>query len=124
MLHKKQIIHKIYDEMTDRRETRIIYCQLNVLSSRMLVSIHTNVYFHPSFSAKSGLEGIFYWFEKEKKGEKGSKNCLQSFTSFKGFQGGFLFMFALQHGADSSGKEFSFASWSISAEHKQGLFNN
>ena len=30
-------------------------------------------------------------------------------------------MFTLQHGADSSGKEFSFASWSISAEHKQGF---
>ena len=35
MLHKKQIIHKIYNEMTDRRETRIIYCQLNVLCSRV-----------------------------------------------------------------------------------------
>ena len=43
MLHKKQIIHKIYNEMTDRRETRIIYCQLNVLCSRMLVSIHSKV---------------------------------------------------------------------------------
>ena len=31
----------------------------------------------------------------------------------------FLFVFALQRGADSSGKEGSFASWSISAEHKQ-----
>ena len=35
MLHKKQIIHKIYNEMTDRPETRIIYCQLNVLCSRV-----------------------------------------------------------------------------------------
>ena len=35
MLHKKQIIHKIYNEMTDRQETRIIYCQLNVLCSRV-----------------------------------------------------------------------------------------
>ena len=60
---------------------------------------------------------------KKKKGEKGSKNCLQSFTSFKGFQGGSCFMFTLQH-ADSSGNGFSFASWSISAEHKQGLFSN
>ena len=94
MLHKKQIIHKIYNEMTDRRETRIIYCQLNVLCSRVWVSIHTKVKFHPFFRAKSGLEGIFCWFEKER--EKGSKNCLQSFTSFKGFQGGSCFMFTLQ----------------------------
>ena len=35
MLHRKQIIHKIYNEMTDMRETRILYCQLNVLRSRL-----------------------------------------------------------------------------------------
>ena len=63
------------------------------------------------------------YFEKIKK-EKGNKKCLQSFASFRGFRGGSCLMFILQH-ADSSGNGTngsSFASWSILADHKQGLF--
>ena len=89
----------------------------------MLVSIHTKVKFHP-FLGQSLVLKEYSVGLKKKKGEKGSKNCLQSFTSFKGFQGGSCFMFTLQHRADSSGNGFSFASWLISAEHKQGLFSN
>ena len=81
--------------MTDRRETRIIYCQLNVLCSRLWVSIHTKVKFHP-FLGQSLVLKEYSVGLKKKKGEKGSKNCLQSFTSFKGFQGGSCFMFTLQ----------------------------
>ena len=61
------------------------------------------------------------YFEKIKKEKKGNKKCLQSFASFRGFRGGSCLMFILQH-ADSSGNGSSFASWSILADHKQGLF--
>ena len=61
------------------------------------------------------------YFKKIKKEKKGNKKCLQSFASFRGFRGGSCLMFILQH-ADSSGNGSSFASWSILADHKQGLF--
>ena len=61
------------------------------------------------------------YFEKIKKEKKGKEKSLQSFASFRGFRGGSCLMFILQH-ADSSGNGSSFASWSILADHKQGLF--
>ena len=60
------------------------------------------------------------YFEKIKNEKKGNNKCLQSFASFRGFRGGSCLMFILQH-ADSSGNGSSFASWSILADHKQGL---
>ena len=67
MLHKKQIIHKINNEMTDRREMRIIYCQLNVLCSRVRVSIHTKVKFHPFLGQSLVLKEYSVGLKKKKR---------------------------------------------------------
>ena len=59
--------------------------------------------------------------EKRKGEKKEIKKCFQSFASFRGSRGGSCLMFILQH-ADSSAMGLVFASWSVLANHKQGLF--